>query len=187
MIFLKLTCENSVWSRVTINASPFPPRHHQTSPAIVYLFTPAAGSVVHEHRSWTKWQNIQNNWGSASSRGEPDSVHVHLLRASKCEFKAAINLPDSSGLWRRPDSVGLSDTWTLSKVLMEGWMGGREGTLPTWGGQCERVSKLWRDPQTEKQSNYGRSGRQWSKAVWQNGTVALLCVIFTTNMSGVGW
>lgn len=163
------------------------PPHQQTSPAIVYLFTPAAGSVVHEHRSWTKWQNIQNNWGSASSCDEPDSVHVHLLRASKCEFKAAINLPDSSGLWRRPDSVGLSDTWTLSKVLMEGWMGGREGTCPpeVANGSASRSSD--ETDQTEKQSNYGRSGRQWSKAVWQNGTVALLRVIFTTNMSSVGW
>lgn len=53
-------------------------------------------------------------------RGRSMCLQVHLLTASKCEIKTAINLSDSSGLWERPDSPGLSDTWTLSRLLMEG-------------------------------------------------------------------
>lgn len=53
-------------------------------------------------------------------RGRSMCLQVHLLTASKCEIKTAINLSGSSSLWERPDSPGLSDTWTLSRLLMEG-------------------------------------------------------------------
>lgn len=90
-------------------------------------------------------------------RSEPDRLRERLLRASECEFKAAINLPDSSGLWGTPDSAGLSDTWTLLRVLMEGWMGGWEGARPPEVTNLSLLSKLWGDPRTEKQPNYGRT------------------------------
>lgn len=47
-------------------------------------------------------------------------LQSHLLAVSKCKITTVINLPGSSGLWEGPDNLGLSDTWTLSRLLMEG-------------------------------------------------------------------
>lgn len=75
---------------------------------LVYLRRPTAGFVL--HTCLIAELNNKTYKTTEDLFGDPNSPHKHLLRASKCEFKAAINLPDSSGLWRRPDSAGLNDT-----------------------------------------------------------------------------
>lgn len=101
------------------------------------------------------WQHTQNNKNESliSSGVWERSVCLQalLLAVSKCEIKRAINLPSCSGLWERPDSSGLSDTWTLSRQdddLMEGWMDGwqkdtctHKSTSPGQEGVCGKVGK----------------------------------------------